>query len=146
MRPPRWAIVMLLEMEKTVVEGAGAAGLAALLAYPQRFKGKQVGLILCGGNIDLLMLAEIIERGMVRSGRLTRLLVEDQRSAGVAGQSYRLHGNCQREHRGCLSPAQVYPFAAAVHGRRIRGADARSRARGRNHCRTGGGGIPGAPQ
>lgn len=70
------AIVMLLEIEKTVVEGAGAAGLAALLAYPQRFKGKQVGLILCGGNIDLLMLAEIIERGMVRSGRLTRLLVE----------------------------------------------------------------------
>ena len=76
MRPLRWAIVMLLEIEKTVVEGAGAAGLAALLAYPQRFKGKQVGLILCGGNIDLPMLAEIIERGMVRSGRLTRLLVE----------------------------------------------------------------------
>ena len=70
------AIVMLLEIEKTVVEGAGAAGLAALLAYPDRFKGRQVGLILCGGNIDPLMLAEIIERGMVRSGRLTRLYVE----------------------------------------------------------------------
>ena len=70
------AIVMLLEIEKTVVEGAGAAGLAALLANPQRFKGKRAGLILCGGNIDPLMLAEIIERGMVRSGRLTRLVVE----------------------------------------------------------------------
>jgi threonine dehydratase len=70
------AIVMLLEIEKTVVEGAGAAGLAALLAYPQRFKGRYVGLILCGGNIDPLVLAEIIERGMVRSGRLTRLCVE----------------------------------------------------------------------
>lgn len=70
------AIVMLLEIEKTVVEGAGAAGLAALLAHPQRFKGRRVGLVLCGGNIDPLMLAEIISRGMVRSGRLTRLRVE----------------------------------------------------------------------
>ncbi|MEO7728934.1 MAG: threonine ammonia-lyase [Burkholderiales bacterium] len=70
------AIVMLLEIEKTVVEGAGAAGLAALLAHPQRFTGKRVGLILCGGNIDPLVLAEIIERGMVRAGRLTRLNVE----------------------------------------------------------------------
>jgi threonine dehydratase len=70
------AIVMLLEIEKTVVEGAGAAGLAALLAYPERFKGRHVGLILCGGNIDPLMLADIIERGMVRAGRLTRLCVE----------------------------------------------------------------------
>ncbi len=70
------AIVMLLEIEKTVVEGAGAAGLAALLAYPEKFKGRHVGLILCGGNIDPLMLADIIERGMVRAGRLTRLTVE----------------------------------------------------------------------
>ena len=70
------AIVMLLEIEKTVAEGAGAAGLAALLAHPQRFAGRHVGLVLCGGNIEPLMLAEIIERGMVRSGRLTRLKVE----------------------------------------------------------------------
>ena len=70
------AILMLLEIEKTVVEGAGAAGLAALLAEPGRFAGKQVGLVLCGGNIEPLMLADIIERGMVRSGRLTRLRVE----------------------------------------------------------------------
>ena len=70
------AVVMLLEIEKTVVEGAGAAGLAALLAFPERFKGRHVGLILCGGNINPLMLADIIERGMVRAGRLTRLLVE----------------------------------------------------------------------
>ncbi|MBK9441598.1 MAG: threonine ammonia-lyase [Comamonadaceae bacterium] len=69
------AIVMLLEVEKTLVEGAGAAGLAALLKYPERFKGKRVGLVLCGGNIDPLLLAAIIERGMVRAGRLTRLRV-----------------------------------------------------------------------
>jgi len=69
------AILMLLEIEKTVVEGAGAAGLAALLKYPDRFKGKNVGLVLCGGNIDPLLLAAIIERGMVRAGRLSRLRV-----------------------------------------------------------------------
>ena len=69
------AIVMLLEVEKTLVEGAGAAGLAALLKYRDRFKGKKVGLVLCGGNIDPLLLAAIIERGMVRAGRLARLKV-----------------------------------------------------------------------
>ena len=69
------AIVMLLEIEKTLVEGAGAAGLAALLKYPERFKGKKVGLVLCGGNIDPLLLAAIIERGMVRAGRLARIRV-----------------------------------------------------------------------
>ena len=70
------AMVMLLEIEKTVVEGAGAASLAALLKHRARFAGKHVGLVLCGGNIDPLMLAEIIQRGMVRSGRLSRLKVE----------------------------------------------------------------------
>ncbi len=69
------AIVMLLEIEKTLVEGAGAAGLAALIKHPQRFAGKKVGLVLCGGNIDPLLLASIIERGMVRAGRLARIQV-----------------------------------------------------------------------
>ena len=69
------ALVMLLEIEKTLVEGAGAAGLAALLKYPERFAGKKVGLVLCGGNIDPLLLAAIIERGMVRAGRLARIRV-----------------------------------------------------------------------
>ena len=70
------AIVLLLEIEKTVGEGAGAAGLAALPAHPQRFRGRRVGLVLSGGNIDPLMLSVIIERGMVRAGRLARLTVE----------------------------------------------------------------------
>jgi threonine dehydratase len=70
------AIVMLLEIEKTVVEGAGAAPMAALLRNRERFAGKRVALVLGGGNIDPLMLAEIIERGMVRSGRLARVMVE----------------------------------------------------------------------
>ena len=67
------AILLLLEVEKTVVEGAGSVGLAALLKHRERFAGRTVGLILCGGNIEPLVLAEIIERGMVRSGRLARL-------------------------------------------------------------------------
>jgi len=69
------AIVMLLEIEKTLVEGAGAAGLAAMLKDPGRFAGRTVGLVLGGGNIDPLLLAAIIERGMVRAGRLARIRV-----------------------------------------------------------------------
>ncbi|WP_374409274.1 threonine ammonia-lyase [Hydrogenophaga sp.] len=69
------AIVMLLEIEKTLVEGAGAASLAALLKHPASFAGRNVGLVLCGGNIDPMLLASIIERGMVRAGRLARIQV-----------------------------------------------------------------------
>ena len=77
------AIVMLLEIEKTLVEGAGAAGLAALLKAPARYAGKRVGLVLCGGNIDPLLLAAIIERGMVRAGRLARIRVGARDAPGV---------------------------------------------------------------
>jgi threonine dehydratase len=70
------AIVMLLEIEKTVVEGAGGAPLAAVLRNAERFRGRRGGLVLGGGNIDPLMLADIVERGMVRSGRLARVVVE----------------------------------------------------------------------
>ena len=69
------AILLLLEIEKTVVEGAGAAGLAAVLADPERFRGRRVGLILCGGNLDLMPLSSVIERGLIRSGRVVRLRV-----------------------------------------------------------------------
>jgi threonine dehydratase len=69
------AILLLLEVEKTVVEGAGGTGLAALMQHRERFAGKRVGLVLCGGNIDPLTLADVIQRGMVRTGRLTRLAV-----------------------------------------------------------------------
>ena len=77
------AIVMLLEIEKTLVEGAGAAGLAALLKEPARYAGKKVGLVLSGGNIDPLLLSAIIERGMVRSGRLARIRVSARDVPGV---------------------------------------------------------------
>lgn len=77
------AVLMLLEIEKTLVEGAGAAGLAALVRHPERFRGKKVGLVLSGGNIDPLLLAAIIERGMVRSGRLARIMVSARDVPGV---------------------------------------------------------------
>jgi threonine dehydratase len=60
------AILLLLQIEKTVVEGAGAAGLAALVQMKDRLRGRKVGLILCGGNIDLFNLSSIIQRGLVR--------------------------------------------------------------------------------
>ena len=86
------AIVMLLEIEKTVVEGAGATGLAALLRHRDRFAGRNVGLILCGGNIDPMVLADIIERGMVRAGRLARIRVHTRDVPGELARAATLIG------------------------------------------------------
>lgn len=93
------AIVVLLEIEKTVVEGAGAAGLAALLraqeAGSERFKGKRIGLVLTGGNIDPLMLGELIERGMVRAGRLARICVDLRDLPGALAHATKLIADAQ---------------------------------------------------
>jgi len=67
------AVSLLLQIEKTVVEGAGAAGLAALLSNKEKFAGEKVGLVLCGGNIDTRLLANVLLRDLARSGRLARL-------------------------------------------------------------------------
>ncbi len=69
------AILLLLEIEKSVAEGAGAAGLAALLSEPARYRGRKVGMVLCGGNIDMLALSSVIQRGLVRTGRIVRVRV-----------------------------------------------------------------------
>jgi threonine dehydratase len=69
------AIVALVEIEKTVTEGAGAAGLAALMTHRERFAGKRVAIPLCGGNIDTRVLSAVLMRGLVRDGRLVRLHV-----------------------------------------------------------------------
>ena len=69
------AVAMLVGIEKTVVEGAGAAGLAAMLADPARFKGRKVATLLCGGNIDTHLLANVLVRDLVRQGRIARLHV-----------------------------------------------------------------------
>jgi threonine dehydratase len=77
------AVSLLLQIEKTVVEGAGAAGLAALLACPERFAGRTVGIVLCGGNIDTRLLANVLLRDLARSGRLARLRIKLQDRPGA---------------------------------------------------------------
>jgi threonine dehydratase len=77
------AVAMLVGIEKTVVEGAGAAGLAAILADPGRFKGKKVATILCGGNIDTHLLANVLVRDLVRQGRIARLKIAAEDRPGA---------------------------------------------------------------
>jgi threonine dehydratase len=77
------SVSLLLQIEKTVVEGAGAAGLAALIEHPERFRGKTVGVVLCGGNIDTRLLANVLLRDLARSGRLARLRIRLQDQPGA---------------------------------------------------------------
>jgi threonine dehydratase len=103
------AVLMLLEIEKTVVEGAGAVGLAALCTHPARFAGRKVGLVLCGGNIEPLVLAEIIHRGMVKSGRLARLRFDVRDVPGSLARLAQLLGESganieEVQHQRAFSP------------------------------------------
>jgi threonine dehydratase len=96
------AVELLVERQKLVVEGAGAAAVAALLAEPERFRGRQVGIILTGGNIDARLLASLLMRGLVRGGRLVRLRSELPDVPGVlskvAGVIGGLGGNVVEVH------------------------------------------------
>jgi len=89
------AILLLLEREKTLAEGAGAAALAAVLNRKLPVEGKRVAVLVCGGNIDVTLLARIIERGLVKDGRLVRLRVH---LPDYPGALYRLTG-ILAEHR-----------------------------------------------
>ena len=84
------AVALLLQIEKTVVEGAGAAGLAAVLSNPERFAGKKIGLVLCGGNIDTRLLANVLLRDLARQGRLARLRITLQDRPGALFKVMRL--------------------------------------------------------
>ena len=84
------AVSLYLQIEKTVAEGAGATGLAALLAHPTRFAGKHVGLILSGGNIDTRLLATVLLRDLARSGRMARLRIQLQDVPGALYSVIRL--------------------------------------------------------
>ncbi len=82
------AIALYCNVEKTVVEGAGAAALAALLAYPERFRGKKCGLIITGGNIDPRLLASVLTRELVRGQRLVSLrIISDDRPGALGAVS-----------------------------------------------------------
>jgi threonine dehydratase len=85
-------INLLLEIEKVVSEGAGAAGIAALVAHRERFVRRRVGVILTGGNIDPRLLASVIMRGLIRNGRLTRLHIELPDVPGTLGEVTTLLG------------------------------------------------------
>ncbi len=89
------ALCLLITIEKTVVEGAGAAGLAALIANPARFKGKKVGLVLCGGNIDTRLLASVLTREEARAGRLSRLTIDIPDKPGQLARVAAILGEAQ---------------------------------------------------
>jgi threonine dehydratase len=105
------AIALLAEGAKTVAEGAGAAGLAALLAFPARFAGRRVGVPVCGGNIDSRILANVLLRNLLRDGRLRRLVLEIPDRPGVladiAGRIGAADGNIIEvsHHRLFASPS-----------------------------------------
>ena len=87
------AITLYLDVEKTVAEGAGAAGLAALLAHPQKFAGRKVGLVLCGGNIDLRLLSSVLNRALVREKRLCNIRIIGDDRPGLLAQVSKIIGD-----------------------------------------------------
>ncbi len=89
------AVSLLLQIEKTVVEGAGAAGLAAVMANPEMFRGKNIGIVLCGGNIDTRLLANVLLRDLARSGRLARLQITLQDRPGALFKVMKLFNDHQ---------------------------------------------------
>lgn len=98
------AMVRLLESEKIVAEGAGAAGLAAVMAHPERFAGRRVGVVVSGGNVDLRLLSSVILRELARGGRLARLRVAITDQPGVLAKVANLigeaNGNIVEVHHG----------------------------------------------
>lgn len=86
------AVQTLVQVQKLVVEGAGAAGLAAMTSYPDRFAGKRVGLVICGGNIDPRMLAQVLMRGLVRDGQVVTLRIGITDRPGTLGHLAQIIG------------------------------------------------------
>ena len=78
-----WAVGTLAERERVIAEGAGAAGIAALYGYQQKFSGKKVGVVICGGNIDMRLLGTILNRNMMSDGRLVRLRIDISDEPGM---------------------------------------------------------------
>jgi threonine dehydratase len=106
------AVLTLLEVEKSVIEGAGAAGLAALMTYRERFIGRRVGLVLCGGNIDLRLLSVVILRGLVHSRRVISIQVGMPDSPGNLAQAAALIGQAggnilEVAHQRAFSPLSI---------------------------------------
>jgi threonine dehydratase len=124
------AIALFIEVEKTVAEGAGAASLAALLAHPQHFTGRKVGLVLSGGNIDTRLLASVLLRGLVRDGRIVRLrlMISD-----LPGQLARVAGLIGKAGGNIVEVQHQRLFGAVVAKRTE--LDVTVETRGRDHAR-----------
>jgi threonine dehydratase len=124
------AIALLLEVEKTVAEGAGAAALAALLAHPQHFAGRKVGLVLSGGNIDTRLLTFILLRGLVRDGRIVRLrlMISD-----LPGQLARVSGLIGKAGGNIVEVQHQRLFGSVV--AKSTELDVTVETRGRDHVR-----------
>jgi threonine dehydratase len=124
------AIALFLEVEKTVAEGAGAAGLSALLSHPQHFIGRKVGLVLSGGNIDTRLLASVLLRGLVRDGRIVRLrlMIGD-----LPGQLARVSGLIGKAGGNIVEVQHQRLFGAVVAKRTE--LDVTVETRGRDHAR-----------
>ena len=106
------AIALYVTAEKTVAEGAGAATLAALLAQPDRFRGKKTGIVLSGGNIDTRVLASVLERSLVREGRIAVLRFIGDDRPGILATVTRIIGDnggniLQVEHRRMTLAAPI---------------------------------------
>ncbi|MEJ0067402.1 MAG: pyridoxal-phosphate dependent enzyme [Pseudomonadota bacterium] len=126
------AIGLLVDSQNLVVEGAGAAGVAALIDQPDRFRGRRVGTVLCGANIDRRVLSSILMRGMVRDGRFDPAARRNRRYAGHAGAVDPRDRRRRRQHRRDHAPAPVPRCAGQVgRGRRHR-RDPQPRAYRRN--------------
>ncbi len=104
------AIALLCTIEKTVVEGAGAASLAALLAFPERFRGKKVGIILTGGNVDTRLLASVLTRSLIRDGRIANLRFTGDDRPGLLANVSRILG----EHGGNIISVEHRRYALDV--------------------------------
>ena len=89
-----WAVGSLIEQQRIVAEGAGAAGIAALYQHRQSFAGKRVGVVICGGNIDPRLLASILNRNMASDGRLARLRIDISDEPGVLAAITASIGRC----------------------------------------------------
>ena len=93
-------------LQRTMAEGAGAAGLAAMLAEPERFQGKRVGLVLCGGNIDARILASVMVRELERDDRIASFRITSNDRPGLLGRVASLPRQSRRQHpRGFPRPA-----------------------------------------
>ena len=89
-----WAVSALVEQQRVIAEGAGAAGIAAIYAHPQIFKGLNVGVVICGGNIDPRLLSSILNRNMAIDGRIARLRIDISDEPGMLAAITESIGRC----------------------------------------------------